>query len=448
MRRIALQFLAVSSLLVAGALAATRPQYGGTLRIAVRSVPASVDPADLERAGVSGRNLAHLLFDTLTSLDDRGILQPALATSWAYDETARQWRFSLRRGITFSDGTPLTPESVAAALRLANPSWRISVDGESLTIQTPNIAGELPAELGLVRNCIVRRDGTKFLGTGPFALTQNQPGKKLTLTAREDYWAGRPFIGSMEINLASDPRSAMRVDDLAFQQIVEISPELAKTAGRSAVVSSPSDLLALVFTRSASPEEARLRDALSLCIDRGVLANVLLQGSGEPANSLLPNWMTGYGFLFSVPMNLAGAQQIVREQKQTTLTLAYGANNSAARLIAERIALNAADAGIRLTLRADGPADIRLATLRMVSVNPYVALENMAAEIGIALPADGGHTGEQIYSLERNLLQSQRVIPLAHLKSSLLIAPTIRNWTSGPAGDWHLADVWLGAARP
>ncbi len=49
---------------------------------------------------------------------------------------------------------------------------------------------------------------------------------------------------------------------------------------------------------AASPDEKLLREALALSVERGSIKSVLLQGAGQPAASILPNWMSGYGFVF------------------------------------------------------------------------------------------------------------------------------------------------------
>ena len=91
MRRIALLLLVASSVV---GLAATRPHYGGTLRVALRIAPMSLDPATGNPYdGVAARNLSYLIFDRLVTLDDRGFPQPALATSWQAEPGGQRWRF-------------------------------------------------------------------------------------------------------------------------------------------------------------------------------------------------------------------------------------------------------------------------------------------------------------------------------------------------------------------
>src|SRR5436190_6639774 len=161
--------LAASSVLLFGSLAfaAVRPHYGGTLRIAIKDGPQNLDPATLAE-GNSG-NIARLIFETLVQLDERGHPQPALATSWQSEAGGQRWRFILRPGVIFSDGTALDATSAVASLRSANPGWKVVRNGDAIVIETDSPHPDLPAELALLHNSIVRRDGP-LSGTGPFTI--------------------------------------------------------------------------------------------------------------------------------------------------------------------------------------------------------------------------------------------------------------------------------------
>jgi ABC-type transport system substrate-binding protein len=105
--------------------------------------------------------------------------------------------------------------------------------------------------------------------------------------------------------------------------------------------------MGLVFTRDVqSAEDGKLHEALALSIDRAAMNNVLLQGGGEPAGTLLPGWMSGYAFLFPTAIDLQHARQARDAVRQAPpWTLGYDASDPLARVIAERIALNARDTG-------------------------------------------------------------------------------------------------------
>lgn len=454
MRRSALPLLVATSLLLAGiALGATRPRYGGALRVAVRATPISLDPADSSQPdSFVRRNLSRLIFDTLVRLDDRGRPQAALANSWQPEPGDQRWQFYIRHGVTFQDGAPVTSDAIAASLRVANPNWKVFPTGEAVVIECDSPAPDLPAELALPRNGIAKRDG-KLTGSGPFAITRWDPGKKLALTARDDYWGGRALVDSVEIEMGKNFREQMISLDLGKADLIEVAPEQAQRAameGRRVESSAPTELMALVFSRDRqSPEDGRLREALALSVDRGSMNTVLLQGGGEPAGGLLPNWMTGYAFLFPTDADLPRAHQARSEVRQAPAwTLGYDASDPVARNIAERIALNARDAGLALTLTTATAADVRLVRIPLPSLDAHIALTTVAGALGLPHPKVSGNSVHDLYVAETALLQSQRVIPLLRLRAASAMSRTVRNWTGDRDGSWRLQDVWLGTEKP
>src|SRR5215470_20170832 len=163
------------SVLCGMALSASRPHYGGTLRVAVREAPSSLDPA-----GIGGASfLTGFVFETLVTLDDRGTPLPHLATSWQAEAGDQRWRFSLRNGVSFNDGARLDAGTVAASLRAANADWKVIAVGDALMIETASPRPHLPAELALPSNAIARHENGRAIGTGPFLVSQCDPGKHL-----------------------------------------------------------------------------------------------------------------------------------------------------------------------------------------------------------------------------------------------------------------------------
>ncbi len=245
-----------------------------------------------------------LMFDTLVATDESGRIQPGLATSWQASPGNQRWQFRIRRGVKFHDGTPLSAEIAAASLRVANPSWNVSADADTVVIEYSKSDAELLAELALPRNAILKRNpGGTPSGTGPFHIADWQPGKKLSLAAEENCWRGRPFLDAIEIEMGKSFRDQMTALELGKSDLVEVAPEQShriSQEGRRLASSAPLELLALFFTRdAASPDEKLLREALALSVERGSIRSVLLQGAGQPAAGILPNWMSGYGFVFS-----------------------------------------------------------------------------------------------------------------------------------------------------
>lgn len=433
------------------ARAATRPNYGGTLHISMQAAPLSLDPG--QATDLAQFEILPLIMDSLTVLDDQGRARPALATAWNSETGDQRWHFTLRSGITFSDGSPVSPESVVASLRAVNPEWKIVAMSDGIVIERDNPSPDLPAELALPRNAIARRDGGKILGSGPFVVSQWLLRKSLTLTARSDYWAGQPFVGSIEIVFGQNLRDQLVALDLGKAEIATVAPEqahLLASEGRPLQISSPSEFVALVFAHdSHSPEETKLRAALSLSIDRSLLNRVVLQNGGEPAASLLPNWMTGYGFLFSTGQNLTRAQQERADVQQSPLwKLGFDSNDPVARLLSERIVLNARDAGLRVQATSSEPGDIRLVRFPLSSPDPWIGLKEIAAAFGLPQPVVHGQSLDDLYAAENAILEEHRIIPLLHLRWACVVSKSVKNWSDAPNGRWRLADVWLSTEQP
>jgi len=457
MKLFGLRLVAVSSRVlvsVSQSLGGTRPAYGGTLRVSSAITPTSLDPLDSRAEdSVSTRSLERLLFDTLVRVDESGRIQPGLATSWQSDDSHRRWTLALRDGVTFADGTLLIAELVAASLRTSNPGWKISVTGDSVALQFADPEWKLPAKLALSSNAIVKRSNNTVSGTGPYKIVEWQPAKKLLLAAREDYWGGRSYIDSIQIELGTSAGDRSMSIELGKSDIAEKASEAGQPSGSkgaSLLSSAPVELLAVVLRRDAvSVNDAKLMDVLGLSIDRDSIKDVLLRRQGEVATGMLPQWISGYEFLFPVTFDLQRAGQLRREVKESvSWSLGYDAADPLNRLIAERIALNAKDAGISLRPSPSGEAELRLVRVCAQSVEPIVALEAMSKEIGLASLGVSDASIAAAYKAELALLQSHRVIPLIHKPFIYGVGPAIMNWHAQLDGTWDGSNLWLKPGTP
>ena len=445
--------IAISSVMMSvTAAGAARAHYGGTLHVQMASTVTSLDPADGAQGGaLAARNLLALIFETLVTLDDRGQPQPALAISWQTDPGNQRWQFVLRPGVTFSDATPMTPEIVAASLRRTNPAWKVATKENSLIIQFDVSAPYLLAELALPRNSIANWQSGKLLGTGPFVVSQWDPGKKIGMAARDDYWGARPFLDSVEIEMGKNFREQTVSYELGQSQVIEIPAGQVYRANetRQLQASEPIELVALVFSRDVqSPEQAKLRQALALSIDHDLLNRVVLQGGGQSAGGLLPDWLSGYAFLFPVNADLTRAQQLRAEVPQAPVwNVGYDVTDPLERTLAERIVLDASNAGLRLQLANSDTSDIRLVRIQLASLDPHLALTELAKSMGLALPQFLGNSVDDLYHTENAMLQSERVIPLLHLRTACAVSKTVRNWQDSPDGSWRLPEVSLATGK-
>ena len=305
----------------------------------------------------------------------------------------------------------------------------------------PQYGGTLRVEMRLN---VQTPDPPPLLGPA-FQITRWEAGRLAIYEADENAPGGRPFLNSVEVQLNRSLRDQASDLELGKADVVELGPNEVRRqpAGRRIWSSNPVRVLALVF--SPRVDDVRVREALALAVDRAAIQRVLLQRQGEVSAALLPQWLSGYAFLFRAVTDLGRARQLSPGARPITLAAA----DPASRPIAERIAVDARSAGLAIfvTSQAD-TADVTLVELRIGTSDPARALAQLAATLGAAMPARID-TPEQAYAAERSLLEGFRVIPLVHLPDVYGVSPRVQGGPGiAPTGEWHFETLWLESARP
>ena len=155
-------------------------------------------------------------------------------------------------------------------------------------------------------------------------------------------------------------------------------------------------------------------------------------------------------------MNLDQARQLRGEiGAAPALKVGYDPGDMLARQTAERVAVNARDAGITLQVAplpagwnrmADSGVDLWVERVRIDG--PIMDKGLMEANKGLGLLVNGPDNPEQAYAAERQFVDSLAVIPLIHIPELLGIAPRVMDWSATPWGAWHLADISLAGEKP
>jgi peptide/nickel transport system substrate-binding protein len=223
-RRDILRMLAAGGMQVtlAGSLATTAltahaqtPKRGGKLRVAGATAAATdtLDPA--KQSNQTDYSRCNMLYNGLTWLDGSLTPQPALAETFTTKD-AKTWVFTLRKGVNFHDGKPLTPADVVFSIGrhkdpataskakvLADQIESVKATGPSevtMVLTTPN--ADLPVILGTFHFHIVKEGTTDFatgIGTGPFKLKEFKPGVRSVVVRNDSYWKpGRPYLDEIE----------------------------------------------------------------------------------------------------------------------------------------------------------------------------------------------------------------------------------------------------------
>ncbi len=443
--RTTLRLPAISSLALAGmvlmlagvAEARTRPHYGGVVRM----------------ESSAGADTAGLVTETLTSVDASGRIEPWLAERWEAQNGGRRWQFWLRANVRVHDGSILTATDIAQALS-SKPGapWRtVQANGSTVIFETDQPEPSLPALLSLPQYAISKTDGSgSLIGTGPFRLN-SVAGNVAKLAAFDDYWQGRPYVDAVELHGGRGMRDQWMDLGIARADVVEVPAEQIRRAQQErlrTLVSRDMELIALVPSPN-SVQDVRLRQAISVSIDRTSLLNVIFQKQGEVAAGVLPDWMTGYDFLFSAAQNLALARDLRGQTGQTgTITIAYEAGDGIQQLLAERVVLNARDAGIvmqAIPRNGSAQADLNMVRLALVSPNAGAALRQITSAVGVDGAVDSDP--DALYRNERDLLSSYRVIPLLYVPRAFAASQRIRNWTLDATGAPAVTQIWTEDRR-
>jgi ABC-type transport system substrate-binding protein len=242
---------------------------------------------------------------------------------------------------------------------------------------------------------------------------------------------------------------------------------------QTVAVSRPADLLAIVFLQpdaggkpGKKPVDAGVREALGLAMNRAAISNGLFQRRGIPASGLLPQWLTGYEFMFGGAQNLDRAKELRADAAAfvviSPIALAYDFSDPLTKLVAERIAVDAREAGIVVqpfgeahinnrAARSSINADAVLLRVPLQSADPPVALAARIDDLGLFQENNPAILGtmrpEDLFAIERKMLESHRVLPVAHVSQVLWLNNTAHNWQQMVNGAWQLDQLWVEGAR-
>ena len=304
-----------------------------SLSIAVAAPITSLDPHFQDAAPNKG--LASHIFEGLTDLDERSRVIPSLAVSWERIGDLH-WRFRLRPGVRFHNGDAFTAEdvvfSIARTGRLPNAPAPFTtytrtisetriVDPLTVDVLTTVAEPLMPGNLAQVK--VVNRRaatdagteefnrGTAAIGTGPFRLVSHTPGVVTELARHDGYWGEAPAwprVTYRTISGAGPRMAALLAGDVQLADAVP-SGDLARLRSEPDVQISETVGLRLIYLwldrRSAESTPAitgpqgemlahnpladrRVRQALSIAINREAIVERILQGAAIATGQFMP----------------------------------------------------------------------------------------------------------------------------------------------------------------
>jgi peptide/nickel transport system substrate-binding protein len=285
------------------------------------------------------------IYDQLVRVDNSGTtLQPALAEKWDISPDGLTYTFHLRKGVLFSDGTPLKASDVKFSIDRAKtntksgwtftlePLKEITTPDDSTVVMTlaqpwaPFLADIAMFNSSIISEAFAKKIGEdklveQTMGTGPFALVEWKKGEYITLKKNEHYWdQGLPYLDQIKITVVPDDNNRIlqlqggQIDgmyDVPLNRVAELSQDAKFTVNQ--FTSTFNNFLAL-NTRSGPLSDVKVRQALNYATDKQALIKVVNFGIGEISNSFMPNgalyWnkdQAGY------PFDLEKAKALMKE---------------------------------------------------------------------------------------------------------------------------------------
>ena len=317
------------------------------LKVQVGPDPETVDPA--LNSAVDGGNMILHAFEGLLTLDENGQLKEGQAESWETSEDGLTWTFHLRDGLKWSDGTDLTAKDfVYSWQRVCDPNVAapyaetvlgmvkgydeaVAGDITKLDVQAPdektvvvNLAhpcsyfGELAAfaTLNPVQQATVEANGDAwatsadtYISNGPFMMTEWVPGSHITFSKNPNYWNAEAIkLDKLEFELIEDSNAAYSAYTSGEVDMIKDVPteEIPSLQGNEEFHVDPiiGTYYVSLNLQKEYFQDARVRKALSLAIDRNYVANTLMQGTYSPASAIVgPGWLDTDGSSFAENAN-------------------------------------------------------------------------------------------------------------------------------------------------
>ncbi len=379
-----------------------------TLRVANQGDAQSMDPHALNEA--LQLSLLGNVYEPLVGRDQKLALTPALATRWT--QTAPTvWRFDLRRGVRFHDGTPLTSADVAFSFQRAAGegsdmrSYTAAIKAvravgaagdEAIEIETTAPFPILPdvisnvfimsrvwCEANQAMRPVDRRKGIenaasfKANGTGPFQLKQRQPGTRTVLTRAAAYWS--PLTTNVtEVVFTPIGNDATRVAALLSGEIDVMEPvplqdvERLKASPALKVLQGPElrtiflgmdqqrDELLYSSVKGRNPfQDRRVRQAFYQAIDIEAIRTRVMRGAAIPAALMVGPGVKGYPADLDrrLPYDVEAAKRLLADAGYAS-GFELGMNCPNDRYvndaeICQAVAANLARIGVRIKLQAE-----------------------------------------------------------------------------------------------
>ena len=356
---------------------------GGTLTIADSGEALTLDPTKIIE-----NNSIHVvtqIVEPLFKANSEGKIEPWLAESMTASPDHKTWTVKLRKGIKFSNGEPLDAAAVVFSLEnvIKSEFWGFMYEGIAsvketspstvvITTKKPTAKLEGPLSLPFAGAIIPKNFGGETekefaqhpIGTGPFVFASWKHGEALTLEKNPNYWKkglpllekvvfeNVPDVDSRTTQLRAGELGAMFAPDWSQLTSLEADPEVHVGIYAMGMLDS-------IGLNMKDPlfKNPKVREAVSLAIDREGIVKAALAGNGEPAGSWLPPVLEDHDASIKAPaQDLAKAKELLAEAEaeeslDLKLTLSTLSGDSYVGTASQVVQADLEEAGFKVTIQ-------------------------------------------------------------------------------------------------
>lgn len=384
-RSLALALLATLVFTACGPQTAEKKE-AGTLRVAIGVDPDTLDP--IGQTTTTVQNLVDMVVETLVGIDEQGVVKPLLAERWETSSDGLQLTFFLRKGVKFSDGTPLDANAVKVSLdrmldkKLTVPLRGImgdaigsvtAVDATTVRIVLKQPAAPIVSALsqttaGILSPASIQGGGNSYekaeniVGTGPYLLKERVKSDHVTLTKNVNYWGRKANYAVQEFKIVPEAASreslvlAGQADMILLPPVSDLNSLRRNTSVK--VLVGPSDRTIFIAINNYRPgllQNVQVRQALNYAVDKKSIIKNILFDAADALDSPMAKSLFGYCRVGDYAFDPAKAKTMLAAAgagdlrvKMITPTGRYIQDKQAA----EAIAGNLRDVGVKV----DGPS--------------------------------------------------------------------------------------------
>lgn len=290
-----------------------QPREGGRV---VRRFASDINTLNFVRHTTSfEKNVLSYIHTPLVELNQELQVVPGLARSWTVTPDGLIWTFELNPEATFSDGEKVTAADVVFTLRkIVDPdsgsaqyaslfdsldldqTRALDEDTVRVVFRTAKAEQLLSFNIAILPEHFYSKGDFEsdfdrtILGSGPYVLTQMQPGRSILLTRRDDYWAEKPWITEVQFQIIPDDAMAWNAIRRGEIDETRMHSDQWISAREDPSVMNEVDLrrfymLSYNFipwnTRDPVLADARVRRALAMCFDRSSVITNLFHGTAR-----------------------------------------------------------------------------------------------------------------------------------------------------------------------